>query len=438
MNIEFVYEKGARVIVNGKLDGIISKVFIRSGQRYVTVDIGGKPFTFPEKSSSVAPTEPDKFINPNQSVNLPDVIETWEDVKALLYDEESKSIVESLSDLNIALPSAVGFEIENNNGEIIGEAELAWVEKKIALLLPSQTDCTDSIAAEKWTVFCSADGIPYELLEDNIQSKNNSTEKENLPKQYSDEEIIEINFSWPEKPGLKNAPETWRELIDFASVEKRPLTYNELKHLIQNKENRTIAAISLRFPLGYIRDNITVPNGLPLLNMLVVNQTTGLPGESALPDGRPLTRDNWEEYLEEVFAYPWERIKLVLFETIDADDFEETIATDCLTDNAYDIEALKATFVADLIDGVKTCKKLGYNPSYFLRMVDEMGGFEAAKTLINVDNPSTGFTKLWEMKRLDLSVEYCVLKSEYSALFSTEELKKCNDRLDAYNFDWTK
>lgn len=75
-----------------------------------------------------------------------------------------------------------------------------------------------------------------------------------------------------------------------------------------------------------------------------------------------------------------------------------------------------------------------YNATYFHRMVSEMGGLEAAKQLLSTDAPQYGFTKLWECGRLDISVEYLVLKDEFKSLFTKEELKTAKRRLEDYGY----
>lgn len=77
-------------------------------------------------------------------------------------------------------------------------------------------------------------------------------------------------------------------------------------------------------------------------------------------------------------------------------------------------------------------KKEGYTASYFLRMLSEHGGVETARRLVNAEAPSEGFTRLWMMKRLDLSVEALILKPEWKSLFSDEERERARDRLAKY------
>lgn len=79
----------------------------------------------------------------------------------------------------------------------------------------------------------------------------------------------------------------------------------------------------------------------------------------------------------------------------------------------------------------------GYVASYFIQMVSELGGLEAARQLINSEAPSEGFTALWEKGRLDLSVEYHVLLPQFEHLFDRHERDVAYRRLKDYGFDVT-
>ena len=98
------------------------------------------------------------------------------------------------------------------------------------------------------------------------------------------------------------------------------------------------------------------------------------------------------------------------------------------------MKELERRFHNDMIQIYVAAKKLKYNPTYFWQMVTDKGGYMTAKQLINTDAPSEGFTKLWELKRLDLSVEAHVLKTEYYPLFTDEERQICIDRLIEYGY----
>ncbi len=76
------------------------------------------------------------------------------------------------------------------------------------------------------------------------------------------------------------------------------------------------------------------------------------------------------------------------------------------------------------------CKRLGYNPSYFLRMLEEYGAVETTQRLVNSDKWPEGFTRLFEMGRLDLTLEAGIYDNpKYRALFDEKTLTACRTRL---------
>lgn len=62
-------------------------------------------------------------------------------------------------------------------------------------------------------------------------------------------------------------------------------------------------------------------------------------------------------------------------------------------------------------------------------MIHERGGLATARSLLQSQNVSEGFTKLWELGRLDLTVEALVLRSPWSQLFTEGELRIAKARL---------
>lgn|SRR5262249_13986995 len=98
----------------------------------------------------------------------------------------------------------------------------------------------------------------------------------------------------------------------------------------------------------------------------------------------------------------------------------------------------EAAFHQSMLDSYHELAKLGYRATYFLRMVQELGGVQAARQLINQDHVSEGFTRLWEMGRLDLSAEAFVLKPEYRELFTDEERQCARQHLTnmGYKAPW--
>ena len=76
-----------------------------------------------------------------------------------------------------------------------------------------------------------------------------------------------------------------------------------------------------------------------------------------------------------------------------------------------------------------------YNATIFRNMVVDRGGLDAARTLINSTKPSSGYSKLVELGRLDLSMEAMVVQSnEFHTLFTEHELEICRKRLRDYGF----
>ena len=80
-------------------------------------------------------------------------------------------------------------------------------------------------------------------------------------------------------------------------------------------------------------------------------------------------------------------------------------------------------------------KAIGYTASYFYQMIHQHGGLYTAKYLINSNAVSSGYTKLWELNRLDLTVEALVYEnSEWHSLFTSDELEKCRNRLIEFGY----
>lgn len=71
-----------------------------------------------------------------------------------------------------------------------------------------------------------------------------------------------------------------------------------------------------------------------------------------------------------------------------------------------------------------------YKPSRFLSMINQQGGVETARQLAGAPNPSEGFTVLWELGRLDLSVEALVTRDEFRGLFTDDVIERAESRLE--------
>lgn len=98
-----------------------------------------------------------------------------------------------------------------------------------------------------------------------------------------------------------------------------------------------------------------------------------------------------------------------------------------------DIERKFNTAMTDVYR--KADRECGYRATRFLQMLSEKGGVKTAKELVSKEGGTEGFLKLWQLGRLDLSVEALVLKDEYNRLFTEDELTLCKERLEKYNYD---
>ena len=96
---------------------------------------------------------------------------------------------------------------------------------------------------------------------------------------------------------------------------------------------------------------------------------------------------------------------------------------------------LEKKFRNKIMNSYKMAQKdLNYNPKLYIQMIEDKGAVEAAKALINNPKVSLGFEKLWEKKRLDLSLEAAVLNEEYHTLFTAEEIEICRSRLEGCGY----
>lgn len=60
-------------------------------------------------------------------------------------------------------------------------------------------------------------------------------------------------------------------------------------------------------------------------------------------------------------------------------------------------------------------------------MLQDIGAVETAKKLIRKN--TSGFKRLKDENRLDLSIEYYVVKEEYNEIFDIEDIEICKKKL---------
>jgi hypothetical protein len=95
-----------------------------------------------------------------------------------------------------------------------------------------------------------------------------------------------------------------------------------------------------------------------------------------------------------------------------------------------DLSALEREFEDACLAGIPEVQRLGYNPTRFLQMVGEIGARETARRLMNAQQFPEGFSRLWELGRLDLTIEAFVRDNpRFWALFDPQTLTNCDNRL---------
>ena len=77
----------------------------------------------------------------------------------------------------------------------------------------------------------------------------------------------------------------------------------------------------------------------------------------------------------------------------------------------------------------RALRECNYKASRFLQLVQEQGGFAAARALLASNRHPDGLTRLWEQKRLDISMEALVLSEPWRQLFTPSELAVAERRL---------
>lgn len=81
---------------------------------------------------------------------------------------------------------------------------------------------------------------------------------------------------------------------------------------------------------------------------------------------------------------------------------------------------------------------LGYRPSHFLQMLAIEGGYVTVSKLLSKRTPSEGFTKLWELGRLDLTVEALVVESRWRSRFDSQLLMNAEKLLLGVGYSYKR
>lgn len=100
------------------------------------------------------------------------------------------------------------------------------------------------------------------------------------------------------------------------------------------------------------------------------------------------------------------------------------------------MDSIEKELTNELFDDIRTMKKVfNYTPTVYIRMISQYGTIKAVKQLILKDDNTTGFTKLWQFHRLDLTCEAKVINPKYAPLFTIDEVNKCREKLRKLGYD---
>ena len=86
----------------------------------------------------------------------------------------------------------------------------------------------------------------------------------------------------------------------------------------------------------------------------------------------------------------------------------------------------------EFLRATRECIAIGYHPTRFLQMLGEHGPI--ATTIQLVMGNHEGFERLWELRRLDLSIEAIILREPYRTLFPPEVLERAEQKLREVGF----
>lgn len=93
-------------------------------------------------------------------------------------------------------------------------------------------------------------------------------------------------------------------------------------------------------------------------------------------------------------------------------------------------------FTNFLLQKVAEYEALGYRPTAFKKMLSSQGGEETVRQLLSKDRLTEGFSRLWELNRLDLSVEALIVESPWRPFFDNALLLKAEKLLKQSNYDF--
>jgi 5-methylcytosine-specific restriction protein A len=95
-------------------------------------------------------------------------------------------------------------------------------------------------------------------------------------------------------------------------------------------------------------------------------------------------------------------------------------------------------FTEFLLQKAAEAEGLGYRPALFKQMLAAQGGEAAVRQLLGKGKPSDGFARLWELGRLDLTVEALVVETKWRRFFDPVLVQQAERLLSKSGYAFTR
>jgi hypothetical protein len=79
--------------------------------------------------------------------------------------------------------------------------------------------------------------------------------------------------------------------------------------------------------------------------------------------------------------------------------------------------SLEDEFERACLDAIEQCRAFNYRPTAWISMINELGAVRAAEKLVVSGDIQSGFSRLAQQGRLDLTIEMAVLDPKWDSLF---------------------